>query len=350
MSDMKKDGRSSGRNSLLEMVMNCLGTIREWLEDETVTDIMINRPDDVWVQQGGKKFCCGAKISAGQIEAAITLLASNSGIQVSNESADAIVSTKLPGFRVEATLPPVAVDGPTIAFRRNNMVVKDMSDWVKQGALPQDVADFLADTVRRRLGVAVVGSTGSGKTTFANTLLGCFPVDDRIITIEQVPELVVKSPNNVRLQINPQVKVTAKRLLESVLRQNPDRIVLGEARGAEANDLLQAANTGHPGPLVTLHANNGAEGLVRFEDMVAQSADAPDSREGIQVRIATAFQVMVFMTLVGDDRIVAEVVKVDGFDRQSKEYKTTLIYRSSRYETFDVPVFGGDQDDLARAA
>ncbi|MDO5948173.1 CpaF/VirB11 family protein [Burkholderia cepacia] len=246
--------------------------------------------------------------------------------------------------------PPVAVDGPTIAFRRNNMVVKDMSDWVKQGALPQDVADFLADTVRRRLGVAVVGSTGSGKTTFANTLLGCFPVDDRIITIEQVPELVVKSPNNVRLQINPQVKVTAKRLLESVLRQNPDRIVLGEARGAEANDLLQAANTGHPGPLVTLHANNGAEGLVRFEDMVAQSADAPDSREGIQVRIATAFQVMVFMTLVGDDRIVAEVVKVDGFDRQSKEYKTTLIYRSSRYETFDVPVLGGDQGGLARAA
>ncbi|MDO5947928.1 hypothetical protein [Burkholderia cepacia] len=107
MSDLKRDGRSGGRNSLLEMVMNCLGTIREWLEDENVTDIMINRPDDVWVQQGGKKFCCGAKIAAGQIEAAITLLASNSNIQVSNESADAIVSTKLPGFRVEATLPPV---------------------------------------------------------------------------------------------------------------------------------------------------------------------------------------------------------------------------------------------------
>lgn len=350
MSDLKRDGRGSGRNSLLEMVMNCLGTIREWLEDATVTDIMINRPDDVWVQQGGKKFCSGAKISAAQIEAAITLLASNSGIQVSNESADAIVSTKLPGFRVEATLPPVAVDGPTIAFRRNNMVVKAMSDWVEQGALPQELSDVLADTVRRRLGVAIVGGTGSGKTTFANTLLGCFPPDDRIITIEQVPELVVKSPNNVRLQINPQLKVTAKRLLESVLRQNPDRIVLGEARGAEANDLLQAANTGHEGPLVTLHANNGAEGLTRFEDMVAQSADAPDSREGIQARIASAFQVMVFMKLVGDDRIVAEVVKVDGFDRQSKEYKTTLIYRSSRYETFDVPMLGGDQGELARAA
>ncbi|WP_377694954.1 CpaF family protein [Paraburkholderia humisilvae] len=330
--------------------MNCLGTLREWLEDPTVTDIMINRPDDVWIQQGGKKFRCGAKISAAQVEAAITLLASNSGIQVSNESADAIVSTKLPGFRVEATLPPVAVDGPTISFRRNNMVVKDMADWVKQGALPQDVADFLTAAVRRRLGVAVVGSTGSGKTTFANTLLGCFPPDDRIITIEQVPELVVKSPNNVRLQINPQVRVTAKRLVESVLRQNPDRIVLGEARGGEANDLLQAANTGHPGPLVTLHANNGAEGLPRFEDMVAQSSDAPDSREGIQVRIATAFQVMVFMTLVDDDRIVAEVVKVDGFDRQSKEYKTTLIYRSSRYEKFDVPMLGGDQGGLTRAA
>lgn len=350
MSELKRESRSGGRTSLLEMVMNCLGTLREWLEDSTVTDIMINRPDDVWIQQGGRKSRCEAKISAAQIEAAITLLASNSGIQVSNESADAIVSTKLPGFRVEATLPPVAVDGPTIAFRRNNMVVKEMSDWVKQGALPQDIADLLMGAVRRRLGVAIVGGTGSGKTTFANTLLGCFPPDDRIITIEQVPELVVRLPNNVRLQINPQLKVTAKRLLESVLRQNPDRIVLGEARGAEANDLLQAANTGHEGPLVTLHANSGAEGLTRFEDMVAQSADAPDSREGIQVRIASAFQVMVFMKLVGDDRIVAEVVKVDGFDRQSKEYKTTLIYRSSRYETFDVPMLSGDQGELARAA
>lgn len=350
MSELKREGRSGGRTSLLEMVMNCLGALREWLEDVTVTDIMINRPDDVWIQQGGRKSRCDVKISAAQIEAAITLLASNSGIQVSNESADAIVSTKLPGFRVEATLPPVAVDGPTIAFRRNNMVVKEMADWVQQGALPQEIADLLMSSVRRRLGVAIVGGTGSGKTTFANTLLGCFPPDDRIITIEQVPELVVRLPNNVRLQINPQVKVTAKRLLESVLRQNPDRIVLGEARGAEANDLLQAANTGHEGPLVTLHANSGAEGLTRFEDMVAQSADAPDSREGIQVRIASAFQVMVFMKLVGDDRIVAEVVKVDGFDRQSKEYKTTLIYRSSRYETFDVPVLGGDQGELARAA
>ena len=128
-------------------------------------------------------------------------------------------------------------------------------------------------------------------------------------------------PNRHVVQVR-QRKITAKRLLESVLRQNPNRIVLGEARGAEANDLLQSANTGHPGPLVTLHANNGREGLTRFEDMVAQASDAPDSREGIQVRIASAFQVMVFMTLVGDDRIVAEVVSVDGFNRQTKEYET----------------------------
>jgi pilus assembly protein CpaF len=337
-------------NQLLEMVMNCLGPIKPYLEDPSITDIMVNRPDSVWIQQGGRKSDTGANISASQIEAAITLLASNSNIQVSNESDDAIVSTKLPGFRVEATLPPVAVDGPTICFRRNNMIVMAMADWVRKGALPQDVADFLIDTVRRRLGVAIVGSTGSGKTTFANTLLGCFPEGDRIITIEQVPELVIKAPNRVRLQINPQRKVTAKRLLESVLRQNPDRIVLGEARGAEANDLLQSANTGHPGPLVTLHANDGKEGLVRFEDMVAQSPDAPDSREGIQIRIATAFQVMVFMTLVGDERIVAEVVKVDGFDRSSKEYQTTLIYRSEKYERFDVPTLGSNSGDFVRAA
>ncbi|MBA9859548.1 ATPase, T2SS/T4P/T4SS family [Ralstonia insidiosa] len=349
MSDSIGDAKSRRESSVLAKVRNCLVTLQDWMDDSSVTDIMINRPDDVWIQQGGRKFCSGAKISASQIEAAITLLASNSGITVSNESADAIVSTKLPGFRVEATLPPVAVDGPTISFRRNNMVVMAMEDWVKQGALPAEVADFLADVVRKRLGVAIVGSTGSGKTTFANTLLGCYPENDRIITIEQVPELVVKAPNRVRLQINPQLKVTAKRLLESVLRQNPDRIVLGEARGAEANDLLQAANTGHPGPLVTLHANNGKEGLTRFEDMVAQSSDAPDSREGIQVRIAAAFQVMVFMTLVGDDRIVAEVVSVDGYNRQSKEYETKLIYRSSRYETFDVPTLGL-QRDLAEAA
>jgi pilus assembly protein CpaF len=100
---------------------------------------------------------------------------------------------------------------------------------------------------------------------------------------------------------------------------------------------------------VTLHANNGREGLIRFEDMVAQASDAPDSREGIQVRIASAFQVMVFMTLVGDDRIVAEVVSVDGFNRQTKEYETKLIYRSNRYETFDVPTVG-IQHDLAEAA
>jgi pilus assembly protein CpaF len=332
------------------MVMNCLGPIKPYLEDPSITDIMVNRPDSVWIQQGGRKSDTGANISASQIEAAITLLASNSNFQVSNESDDAIVSTKLPGFRVEATLPPVAVDGPTICFRRNNMIVMAMADWVRKGALPQDVADFLIDTVRRRLGVAIVGSTGSGKTTFANTLLGCFPEGDRIITIEQVPELVIKAPNRVRLQINPQRKVTAKRLLESVLRQNPDRIVHGEARGAEANDLLQSANTGHPGPLVTLHANDGKEGLVRFEDMVAQSPDAPDSREGIQIRIATAFQVMVFMTLVGDERIVAEVVKVDGFDRSSKEYQTTLIYRSEKYERFDVPTLGSNSGDFVRAA
>lgn len=348
---MNMDADSAGDvNQLLEMVMNCLGPIKPYLEDPSITDIMVNRPDSVWIQQGGRKSDTGANISSSQIEAAITLLASNSNIQVSNESDDAIVSTKLPGFRVEATLPPVAVDGPTICFRRNNMIVMAMADWVRKGALPQDVADFLIDTVRRRLGVAIVGSTGSGKTTFANTLLGCFPEGDRIITIEQVPELVIKAPNRVRLQINPQRKVTAKRLLESVLRQNPDRIVLGEARGAEANDLLQSANTGHPGPLVTLHANDGKEGLVRFEDMVAQSPDAPDSREGIQIRIATAFQVMVFMTLVGDERIVAEVVKVDGFDRSSKEYQTTLIYRSEKYERFDVPTLGSNSGDFVRAA
>jgi pilus assembly protein CpaF len=349
MSDPIGDAKSRREQSVLAKVRNCLTTLQEWFDDQSVTDIMINRPDDVWVQQGGRQFSTGAKISASQIEAAITLLASNSGFTVSQESADAIVSTKLPGFRVEATLPPVAVDGPTICFRRNNMVVMSMDDWIRQGALPKEIADFLVDVVRKRLGVAVVGSTGSGKTTFANTLLGCFPEGDRIITIEQVPELVLKAPNSVRLQIDLQRKITAKRLLESVLRQNPNRIVIGEARGAEANDLLQSANTGHPGPLVTLHANNGREGLIRFEDMVAQASDAPDSREGIQVRIASAFQVMVFMTLVGDDRIVAEVVSVDGFNRQTKEYETKLIYRSNRYETFDVPTVG-IQHDLAEAA
>lgn len=309
-----------------------LGVLGQIIDDTDVTEVMINGFEDIFIEKAGRLFKLDNRFeSRRELEIIITKFVSRAG-RVVNES-EPIVDTRLEdGSRVNVVMPPVALNGPIVTIRRfpkEAMTVKKLIDY---GSITPEVAEVVEILVKAKYNIFVSGGTGSGKTTFLNALSNFIPHDERIITIEDSAELQIKNIDNlVRLETKnagPDGKgaITIRDLIKSSLRMRPERIVVGEVRGAEALDMLQAMNTGHDGSLSTGHANSTYDMLSRLETMVLQGADGLPL-EAIRQQIASAVDIIIHLSRLRDkSRRTMEIVEVLGYDPDSRRIMLNTLY------------------------
>jgi pilus assembly protein CpaF len=305
------------------------------LADPSVNEIMVVGEAGVWIErQGEAPRRTTLRLSRLQIDALVANLAN-----VSRREADllghgghAVISARLPGFRVEAQLPPVAVEGPYVTIRRHQPRALALAERVEGGELPAPVATQLREAVVARRNILVVGGTSTGKTSFLNSLIREIDPNEVLVLIETVPELLVTHENVRRLEADDEQGCTVQRLIKSALRSRPDRILVGEVRGGEAFDFMDAANTGHPGSMGSLHANSALEGLDRLENLVLEGRPSLPLRV-LRQRIGQTFQWLVHMDRVVANgralRRVAEILALDGFDAATERYRTRPLYLRS---------------------
>ncbi len=327
------------RQNAHELLLNSLSPIRHLLEDAMVQEVMINGPNNVWVERAGSGMeYADVQIADVHIRSAIQVLASLENKEATARGKGSIIDARLDGFRFAAAMNPTAMLGPALSIRKHNPVHLSLNDYVASGAVPEAMAVILRDMVRQRKNIIIAGGTSSGKTTFANSLIGEIDPDDRVLTIEDTQELKVKVRNWVPLVSNEQEGVTTRDLVRLSLRFRPDRIIVGEVRGGEAFDLLDAANTGHDGCLATMHANNCTGALSRMESMVLR-AGINWPHEAIKAQIAATFDYVVFMARVKTGRQLAEIMALDGYDFERKGYVTTPIYQMPEFRQYDQTAF-----------
>ena len=309
-----------------------LGVLGQIITDSDITEVMINGYQDIFIEKNGQLRKLENHFESRQeLETIITKFVSQAG-RVVNES-EPIVDTHLSdGSRVNVVMPPVALNGPIVTIRRFPKEAMTVRKLIEYGSITPEVAEFLALLVRARYNIFVSGGTGSGKTTFLNALSNFIPGDERIITIEDSAELQIRNITNlVRLETrnagpNGSGAITIKDLIKSALRMRPDRIVVGEVRGAEALDMLQAMNTGHDGSLSTGHANSTYDMLSRLETMVLQGA-AGLPLEAIRQQIGSAVDIVIHLSRLRDkSRRTLEIVEILGYDRETHTYKVNPLY------------------------
>lgn len=318
-------------NAVFESIRG-LGVLGQIIADTDITEVMINGYKDIFAEKGGRLQKLENHFESRQeLETIITKFVSQSG-RVVNES-EPIVDTHLEdGSRVNVVMPPVALNGPIVTIRRFPKEAMTVQKLISYGSITQRVAEVLELLVRSRYNIFVSGGTGSGKTTFLNALSNFIPRDERIITIEDSAELQIKNIDNlVRLETrnagpDGSGAITIKDLIKSALRMRPDRIVVGEVRGAEALDMLQAMNTGHDGSLSTGHANSTYDMLSRLETMVLQGA-AGLPLEAIRQQIASAVDIIIHLSRLRDkSRKTMEIVEILGYDPATRNFKTNTLY------------------------
>lgn len=292
-----------------------LDILQIFVEDSSVTEIMINGTDHIFVEQGGKlrELDIGFE-SVEKLQDVIQQIVAGCN-RVVNE-ASPIVDARLPnGSRVNVVMNPVALNGPIVTIRRFPDKPITMNDLIDKDSISLEAAEFLKKLVRAKYNIFISGGTGSGKTTFLNVLSGFIPSDERIITIEDSAELQLQGlPNLVRLETrNSNVEgcreITIRELIRSSLRMRPDRIIVGEVRGAEAIDMMQCLNTGHDGSMSTGHANSGADMLSRLENMVLMGMELP--LLAIKQQIASGIDIIVHLGRLRDkSRKVLEITEI----------------------------------------
>lgn len=284
--------------------MRKLGPLQTILDDHTITEVMINGPDTIFIEKNGQLQKADVHFnSARQLEDIIQRIVAtvNRTVDMANPICDARLED---GSRVNIVLPPVALNGPIVTIRKFPDKVIQFDDLIRWNSVTPEAAAFLKSAVEAKYNIFVSGGTGSGKTTFLNALSNFIPKDERIITIEDSAELQIKTiPNLVRLETrnaNAEGKgaVTIRDLIRSSLRMRPERIVVGEVRGAEALDMLQAMNTGHDGSLSTGHANSPQDMLSRLETMVLTGSSFPI--EAIRQQIGSAVDIIVHLGRLSD--------------------------------------------------
>lgn len=309
-----------------------LGILGQIIGDPEVTEVMINGYDHIFVERAGRLSRLENHFESRQeLETIITKFVSQAGRAV-NES-EPIVDTHLEdGSRVNVVMPPVALNGPIVTIRRFPKEAMTVEKLISYGSITPEVAEVLELFVRARYNIFVSGGTGSGKTTFLNALSNFIPGDERIITIEDSAELQIRSIDNlVRLETrnagpDGSGAITIRDLIKSALRMRPDRIVVGEVRGAEALDMLQAMNTGHDGSLSTGHANSTFDMLSRLETMVLQGA-AGLPLEAIRQQIGSAVDIIIHLSRLRDkSRKTMEVVEILDYDPETRKFKTNTLY------------------------
>lgn len=296
-----------------------LDLLQEFLEDEGITEIMINGTKSIFFERDGRIYQSDRRfMSKEKLEDVIQQIVAGSNRLV-NEASPIVDARLADGSRVNVVLAPVAVNGPIVTIRKFGKDAITMDQLIAWNSISKEISTFLATLVAAGYNIFISGGTGSGKTTFLNALSQFIPKDERIITIEDNAELKLQEiPNLVSLEArNPNVEgtgaVTIRDLIKSALRMRPDRIIVGEVRGAEAIDMLQALNTGHDGSLSTGHANSTADMLSRLETMVLMGMNLP--LPAIQRQIASGIDIIVHLGRLRDkSRKLLEVSEVLGYE------------------------------------
>jgi pilus assembly protein CpaF len=296
-----------------------LGPLEPLMQDPTITDILINGHQTIYVERNGVLERCPVSFTDERhLVNIIQRFVAQTGRRV--DETCPMVDSRLPdGSRVNAIIPPLALDGALVSIRRFSKNPIMAADLVSIKSIPLEAMDFLAACVRARLNILVSGGTGSGKTTLLNALSAFIPNEERVITIEDAAELRLQQPHVGRLETRPNNaegvgEITTRDLVRNALRMRPDRIVIGECRGAEALDMLQAMNTGHDGSLTTIHANDTRDAMNRLEIMVGMAGfDLP--MWVIRRQIASAIHIVVQVSrLMGGARKVVKVSEVTGME------------------------------------
>jgi len=310
------------REALQREVLNeavGLGPLEELLEDDSVTEIMVNRNDEVYVERGGRLMLHETGFSSDRaVMGVIERIVAPLGRRI-DESSPLVDARLKDGSRVNAIIPPLALKGPTLTIRKFSKRRLSAEDLVGYGSISPDMAEFLRICVEYRKNIIVSGGTGSGKTTFLNVLSNFIPDGERIITIEDAAELKLNHSHLVSLESRPsniegRGAVPIRDLVRNALRMRPDRIVVGECRGGEALDMLQAMNTGHEGSLTTLHANTPRDAMARLETLVLMAGmDLPLS--AIRDQIASAIDIIVQQTRYAcGSRKISSITEITGME------------------------------------
>jgi len=311
------------RVSIVEQVFSSIrgfGLLDSIIKDDTITEVMINGTDDIFIEQSGRLFKLDKKFeSQRRLEDIIQRIVGLAGREVNQ--ANPICDTRLPdGSRVNVVLHPIALCGPTVTIRKFSKTPMTMEKLIEYGSLTKDIAEQLEVLVKAKYNIFISGGTGSGKTTFLNALSNFIPRDERVITIEDSAELQIKNIDNlVRLETRTANvagvgEISIRDLIKSSLRMRPERIVVGEVRGGEALDMLQAMNTGHDGSISTGHANSTEDMLSRLETMVLQGA-AGLPLEAIRQQIASAVDIIIHLSRLRDkSRRTMEITEVLGYE------------------------------------
>lgn len=311
------------RVSIVQQVYSSIrgfGLLDNIISDDTITEVMINGPQNVFIEQNGRLFKLDKQFeSQRRLEDIIQRIVGLAGREVNQ--ANPICDTRLPdGSRVNVVLPPIALCGPTVTIRKFSKTPMTIDKLIQYGSITREIADKLELLVRAKYNIFISGGTGSGKTTFLNALSNYIPKDERVITIEDSAELQITGIENLvsletrNANASGAGQITIRDLIKSSLRMRPERIVVGEVRGGEALDMLQAMNTGHDGSLSTGHANSTEDMLSRLETMVLQgSAGLP--LEAIRQQIASAVDIIIHLSRLRDKtRKTMEITEVLGYE------------------------------------
>ena len=310
------------------------GPIEPLLVDPTVSDILVNGYNQIYVERRGKLELTPIVFNDNDhLLKVIEKIVSRVGRRIDESSP--MVDARLPdGSRVNAIIPPLAIDGPTLSIRRFSVKPLTMADLLQYKSLTPPIATLLDSLAKAKVNILISGGTGSGKTTLLNVLSGFIPSDERIVTIEDAAELQLQQPHVVRLETRPpniegKGEIPQRSLVKNALRMRPDRIILGEVRGGEALDMLQAMNTGHEGSLATIHANTPRDALSRLENMVGM-ANANLSARAVRQQIASAITVVIqIMRFTDGTRKLISLQEVTGMEGDTVTMQEIFQFRRS---------------------
>ena len=316
------------------MLSDILKPIAPYLDSAEVQEIMVNGPNEVWIEERGQTRKLEVQLDHVAIASAIAMLARIVGKVADTEGGGALIDARLDGLRFAAALESVSTKGPSLCIRRHSQVLLTLEEYVDMGALDEGRAHVIREAVEKRRNLLVSGGTSSGKTTALNAMIALIGADERVVSIEDTRELQVEAPNWVPFEANETAGISIRHLVRHALRYRPDRIVVGEVRGPEAFDLMQAMNTGHDGGMATIHANCARDALARLEGLVLTTPDVDWPLDAIRDQIGRTFDYVIHMERGKVEgravRRFAEIVRVERYDRDRHDYCYTVLKEDTR--------------------